>query len=244
MSNWLNAAAATTVVLLAAAPAAEASLLGVKVQGNYFASNDPGTNLFILGGETFHVYNDGTIAAMGNSTAHENGTTVTIKDTVLAQLGFVDPEQTIPNIITAPYTEFGSYSPFFSNRVGVDFTENGLYFESRSQQDSKFGPLGAYTVTLVAQTPGAFNGLDLVSESNFSNELSWSLVGDTITIQAVPSANTQVRSATFAFAQQQPETPTPEPASLALLATGLLGLALNRRRRPAGAAAGAEHLRT
>ena len=47
-----------------AAPA-EAQLLGAKVQGNYFANSDPGTNLFTPGSETFHIFNDGTITAMG-----------------------------------------------------------------------------------------------------------------------------------------------------------------------------------
>ena len=242
MSNWLNAAAVTTAVLVTAtASPAEAQLFGVKVEGAYFTNSDPGTNLFAPGNsnlQEFTDYPDGifppTQAVAGNTAPHENGTLVTIQDTVVATLGFqLVGNEVIPVTATVPYVEFGAGPGNFSNTIGVDFTANGLVFGAEPELGDKNPTLGAYTVTLTAQTPGAFDGAELVSETNFlANGMSWTLSGDTITIISPASGDRQFRSLVLSFGPT--ETTTPEPATVAVFATGLLGLGLHRYRRRQG----------
>ena len=251
MSNWLNAAAATTVVLLATAAPAEAQLLGVKVEGSYIINANPGTNLFTTLNNSAEASmpisaDAGSFGLAGNSIPMEGGSIVTIKDTALFDFSYNGKGDPNPSPYT--YIEYfysGTFSqPALIMRVGVNFTDSGFNFATSFPTHAEQTAYLPFTFAFTSQTPGAFDGIELVSEENFSANMAWSRVGDTITITPTNLVPDAFLTATFAFSEQPPETPTPEPASLALFATGLLGLALNRRRRPAGAAAGAEHLRT
>ena len=241
MSNWLNAAAVTNAALIATAAPAEAQLLGVKVEGSYIQNANPGLNLFTTlntsaGGSMPVGIQAGTGDVAGNSVVFEGGPIVTVKDTVL--FSFESDAKGPPPLYSYNYIEF-AYSGGLAQSVsmmsvGVDFKDNGFTFATLYPPDVEETPLEPFTFAFTSQTPGAFNGLTLISEENFNANLAWSLVGDTITItprNLVPDA---FLTATFAFVEQQPETATPEPATMALFATGLLGLGLHRYRRRQG----------
>ena len=178
----------------------------------------------------------GTGDVAGNSVVFEGGPIVTVKDTIL--FSFESDAKGPPPLYSYNYIEF-AYSGGLAQSVsmmsvGVDFKDNGFTFATQYPPDVEPTPLEPFTFAFTSQTPGAFNGLTLISEENFNANLAWSLVGDTITItprNLVPDA---FLTATFAFVEQQPETATPEPATMALFATGLLGLGLHRYRRRQG----------
>lgn len=240
MSTWLNAAAVTTAVILAAAASAEAQLLGVQIEGSYIQNANPGLNLFTTlntgaGGSLPVGIQAGTGGVAGNSVVFEGGPIVTVKDTVL--FSFESAAKGPPPLYSYNYIEFvynGGYAESVSMMsVGVDFNDNGFTFATQFPPDVEPTPLEPFTFAFTAQTPGAFNGLTLISEENFSANLAWSLVGDTITITPTNLVPDAFLTATFAFPEQQEPTGTPEPATMALFATGLLGLGLHRHRRRA-----------
>jgi hypothetical protein len=240
MSSWLNAAAVTTAALLATAAPAEAQLLGVQVEGSYIQNANPGLNLFTTlntnpGGSMPVGIQTGTSGVAGNSVVFEGGPIVTVKDTVL--FSFESDAKGPPPLYSYNYIEFvysgGSAQSVSLMYVGVDFNDNGFTFATQYPPDADQTPLEPFTLAFTSQTPGAFNGLTLISEENFNANLAWSLVGDTITITPKNLVPDAFLTATFAFAPQQEPTNTPEPASLALIATALLGLGLHRYRRRA-----------
>ncbi len=226
MNTLLNATA-STVILLGLATPAQADLFGTQVEGSLVFGSGPNEFTTAPPVFTFPDANGGFLAVAGNASGN---TVVTIADT--APYASADVKGG-GGTIDLPFAEFAFTGPLFT--LGLNFTANGLDFGLSSFAGSEEDPpLEAMTITLTAQTPGAFQGMTLGSESAFTSFLSWSLNGDTITITAPagPSADA-LRTASFSFTGNN-TVDTPEPATIALFTTGLLGLAAaHRRRQPA-----------
>jgi hypothetical protein len=124
--------------------------------------------------------------------------------------------QASPTVTIDSNVEFGFQDP--SNVDTADFTDNTLTVTDI------VGPAGATDWTQTF-TDAAFAGATMSTASDSFNPLlsAATLSGDMITIDWNGTGTDNVTySATFDFAA---------PASMALLATGLLGLGVTRRRR-------------
>jgi hypothetical protein len=147
--------------------------------------------------------------------------------------------QNPPGTVAAPYSTSDSVTGNFTISGPIDNLNNAIFFDN-----------GAFSFTDGVQTLSNTNGADLfaeISTDGSGNITSYSIgaqstadLNDFITIGSFGSpgsfgkfdTGTEIVSAgTNTFGTMSAPAATPEPSSLALLGSGLAGLAIKLRRR-------------
>lgn len=121
--------------------------------------------------------------------------------------------------IADPAQEFGFEDS--ANRDIADFTDSQLVIS-----DEVFSSAASWLMTFTSVNAGLFQGLSLVTD-NFTPGLTYSLSGDTITIQWAGTNSEGNFQAVFDVRTAS----VPEPGALSLLGAGLVALGFCRRRK-------------
>jgi hypothetical protein len=183
-------------MLLVASSARADTLLGTSVKGTLQYS-----------GSSINYFDSSNGEVPASGYGNSSGTTVTIAD---------------------PLVEFGAVGSMFGVKEDLDtanFTDTTLTISDKCLFDACVAN-NTFTMTFV---DAAFSGLSVTQLSDsFGNGDTYSLVGDklTVTVPGFPSSfpKGQTDSAVFNFASSSGGGQVPEPSSLAMLASGLIGL--------------------
>jgi len=197
---WLSLAVG---MLLVASSARADTLLGTSVNGT-----------LQYAGSSINYFNPSNGEVPSSGYGNSSGTTVTIAN---------------------PLVEFGAVGSLFGVKEDLDtanFTDTTLTISDRCLNDACVAN-NTFTMTFV---DAAFSGLSVTQLSDsFGKGDTYSLVGDklAVTVTGFPSSfpEGQTDSAVFNFASSSSGGPggpgggtVPEPSSLAMLASGLVGL--------------------
>ena len=137
--------------------------------------------------------------------------------------------ETSNTVTVGPGVEFGFQDVY--NRDTADFTGSTLVLEDTVLS------VGAspWQQTFVSSTPGYFDGVALES-SSFSPDISYSLAGDTLTVDWAGEYETGSADYEATFSLPAEVSAAPEPASWALMiaGVGMIGLTFRQARRRHG----------
>ena len=191
----------TLVTALAVTSPASASLLGWQVTGSLeFPTAASGVN----------VFNPGSgYGGVPSGSLNENGITVTIQEPAI-EFGYEDDG----NVYTANFT-------------GTTLTIHDVVKMSSSASGNPNSP---FDMTFTSVVPGLFDLISLIPGDGFTPLLTYSLTGDTITIDW--TGGNVAQGDEFVAVFEIKTNAVPEPATLALMGIGLAGMiSLSKRRQ-------------